>query len=446
MQERFLATPADIAICGGAAFSGKTWAELAEPIRHIHNSRFGAVIFRRAFPQITHEGGLWDEAANLYPLLGAKPNSSDLYWTFPSGARVSFAHMQHEDTKYNWQGAQAPLIEFDELTHFSAGQFWYLLSRNRSTCGVRPYIRGSCNPDPDSWVAEFISWWIDQETGFPIPERSGVLRWFVRVGDDLVWADRPEELTTRWPQIPPKSATFIPGKIYDNPIGMQRDPGYLANLMALPYVERERLLEGNWKIRPAAGKVFSRAWFEIVEVAPAGGVECRFWDFASTVKQLAKDDPDYTAGVKMRYVQGRWFVTDVLAEQAGPAEVERLFIATSQQDAMTARQANTRYLVRWEIEPGSAGKREAYRFTTLLAGLDARGVPSQGDKLTRARALAAQAEAGNIKLVRGPWNEAFLNELHHQPEAAHDDRMDAAAGAFNELAKAAPRKAVSRQG
>ncbi|MFS6779604.1 terminase large subunit domain-containing protein, partial [Staphylococcus aureus] len=128
-------------------------------------------------------------------------------------------------------------------------------SRNRSTCGVRPYVRATTNPDADSWVAEFISWWIDQKTGYAIPERSGVLRWFVRIGDNIIWADHPEELemyTMPGPggeevPIPAKSVTFISSKLTDNKILMAADPGYMANLMSLPLVERERLLGGNWK-------------------------------------------------------------------------------------------------------------------------------------------------------------------------------------------------------
>jgi hypothetical protein len=69
-----------------------------------------------------------------------------------------------------------------------------MVSRNRSTRGVRPYMRATCNPDADSWVAEFVAWWIDQETGFPIPERAGALRYFVRAAEKIVWADRPEDL------------------------------------------------------------------------------------------------------------------------------------------------------------------------------------------------------------------------------------------------------------
>jgi hypothetical protein len=252
-QEQFLATPADIAIYGGAAGGGKSWALLLEPLRHKHNPNFGAVIFRRTSVQIRNEGALWDESRKLYPNAGGVPHAGDLWWGFPSGASVAFAHLQHEDTVLDWQGSQIPLICFDELTHFEQSQFWYLVSRNRTTCGVRPYIRATCNPDVDSWVAELIAWWIDQDTGYPIPERAGVLRWFVRVGDDIKWGDAPADLAgwldpTGKP-IPPKSLTFVPSKLTDNRILMDADPGYVASLMALPLVERERLLGGNWKIR-----------------------------------------------------------------------------------------------------------------------------------------------------------------------------------------------------
>ena len=79
-------------------------------------------------------------------------------WRWPRGGKLKFSHLQFETTVYDWQGAQITLICFDELTHFSAHRFFYMVSRNRSTCGVRPYIRGTCNPDSESWVADFLSW------------------------------------------------------------------------------------------------------------------------------------------------------------------------------------------------------------------------------------------------------------------------------------------------
>jgi hypothetical protein len=173
---------------------------------------------------------------------------------------MSFAHLEYDKNALDWQGSQIAFIGFDELTHFSQKQFWYMLSRNRSSSGVRPYVRCTTNPDCDSWVADFISWWINPDTGYPIPERSGVLRWFVRLGDIIHWADSPEELShfvnplTDEP-IPAKSVTFVAARLSDNKIFLTNDPGYAANLMALPLVERERLLNGNWKIRQS-GQLF----------------------------------------------------------------------------------------------------------------------------------------------------------------------------------------------
>lgn len=432
-QERFLATPADIAIFGGAAGGGKSYGLLLEALRHIGNPNFGGVIFRRTFPQIRNEGGLWDTANELYSQVGGKPKETTLEFTFPTGASVRFAHLNYEADKYDWQGAQVPFFGWDELTHFTEGQFFYMLSRNRSLCGVRPYIRATTNPDADSWVAELLAWWIDQETGLPIKSRAGVLRWFVRVNDDLVWADSADELVGRYPEIPPKSLTFIPARLQDNAILMREDPGYLANLLAQTPVERGRLLDGNWKIRATAGKVFNRGWFEIVDAAPAGGATCRFWDFASTAKSLAKDDPDFTAGVKMSLVDGVYTVLDCFAEQLGPVAAETIMRNLSRQDAVEAGRVRSNYRVRWELEPGAAAIRYNRQLVTQLAGLDAGGKHSQGDKLIRAKPLAAQAQAGNVKLVRGAWNETWLRHMHGQPDLAHDDIMDASAGAFNDL-------------
>lgn len=265
-QEQFLSSPADIAIYGGSAGGGKSFMLLMEAMRHFNNKYFSGVIFRRETPQITNPGGLWDRSHDLYSIAGGKPREHRHDWKFASGATMRFSHLQYEKDKTTWQGSEIPYIAFDELTHFTKTQFTYFYSRNRSTSGVRGYIRASCNPDPDSWVAKFIEWWIDQDTGFPIPERAGVLRWMVVADGDELWFDTVEEAhqaalslgllsderlaeNNLRPEDLIKSVTFIPGSIYDNKILMQKDPGYLGSLLALPAEERAMLLDGNWKIR-----------------------------------------------------------------------------------------------------------------------------------------------------------------------------------------------------
>jgi len=178
-QTEFLRTPADICIFGGAAGGGKTVGLLLEPLRHVGRvPNFTAVFFRRTTPQITNPGALWDESQNFYPRVGGTPHLGGREWRWPRASKIKFSHLQFETTVYDWQGAQITLICFDELTHFTAHQFFYMVSRNRSTCGVKPYIRATCNPDADSWVADFLAWWIDQDR-VPDPRarrRSAVLR------------------------------------------------------------------------------------------------------------------------------------------------------------------------------------------------------------------------------------------------------------------------------
>jgi predicted phage terminase large subunit-like protein len=439
-QEEFLSSSADIVIFGGGAGGGKSFALLLEPLRHISNKEFSAVIFRRTSPQITNPGGLWDESSKLYPSLAAIPKQTSHEWQFPKGSNISFAHLQYEKNVHDWQGSQVAFIGFDELPHFTEYQFFYMLSRNRSTSGVKPYVRATCNPDADSWLAVFLEWWIDQDTGYPIPERCGKLRYFVRESNHIHWADSKEELKIRFPHLYEiagedfaLSVTFIPSSVYDNPALMKADPGYLAKLLSLPLVEKERLLGGNWKIKLTSGKFINRAWFEIIEVQKNGGELCRFWDFAATEKQL-KNDPDYSASVLMRKIDDEFIIEDFFQMQASPADVERIFFQTARLDREFSIRTKARLKTRWEIEPGSASRRENARLIKQLAGYDARGVESREDKLTRARGFAVQAEHGNVKMKKGEWNGELLTHLHGQPDLPHDDGLDGCSGSFNELA------------
>lgn len=432
-QEQLLSTPADIALYGGAAGGGKSWALMLEPLRHVRHPGFDAVVFRRTSPELTAPGGLWPASQRIYPNVrfrgrGPGMHKTDLRWTFPPyGTTIRFSHMEHDDTHLHWRSSEIACIEFDELTSFTEEQFFYMLSRNRSTCGVTPYMRAGCNPDADSWVARLIAWWIDPHSGFPIPERAGVLRWMVRPdGEDIVWADTPDELRARYPRLLVKSFTFIPARLQDNQILMQRDPAYLGNLQMLPLVERARLLDGNWKIRHTEGLVFDRAWFPLVEHLPAEDrilARVRYWDKAGTEGGGA-----FSVGCRMaRTVDEEYYVEHIARGQWSSGDRNRVMHQMALQDG-----PHTQVWV--EQEPGSGGKESAEASVRLLARYDVHIERVTGDKVSRARPLSAQAQARNVRVLQAPWTEAFLAELHRFPEGAYKDQVDAASGAYNKLA------------
>jgi len=371
----------------------------------VNNAGYAMMMFRRTMPQITNPGGLWDTAMKIYPHAGAKSRLQPLGWHFPSGATINFRHLQYDSTVHEHQGAQYAAIGFDELTHFTQRQFIYMLSRNRSVSGIKPYIRATTNPDADSWVKRLLAPWVDDEhPEFPFP--AAKWRWFTVENDEIVWVSREWRSVDG---IAGKSLTFIPASIYDNKILLQQNPEYLANLRAQTFVEQQRLLYGDWKVRPEAGKVFNRSWFEVVDVVPAGMRLVRFWDFAATEKKLKSDDPDYTVGLLLGVHDGTYYVVDVVKEQASPAEVKRLVKATASLDGGGV-------LVRWEEEGGSSGKHFSDELVVSLAGFDARPVRPTGDKVQRAGPVAAMVSA-----------------LHGFPDLPHDDEVDGLSGAFTEL-------------
>lgn len=147
-QTMLLATPAQIAVYGGAAGGGKSYGLLLSPLRYKNVPGFGCTIFRRNFNQIFAQGGLWDESMQIYRgVRGSDPKYARGQWWFRDKdgsivSKVTFAHIERDEDVHKWQGSQICEIGFDELTHFSEKTFFYMLSRNRSTCGVTPFGPG----------------------------------------------------------------------------------------------------------------------------------------------------------------------------------------------------------------------------------------------------------------------------------------------------------------
>jgi len=463
-QTKFAQCQADIAIFGGAAGGGKSYALIMEPMRNVYRSgKYAAVIFRRTTPSITHPGSLWDTSSEIYGQTpGARQyESAPLHWEWDggpdweAGAKVQFSHLEHEKTVRDWHGSQIPFIGFDELTEFTQYQFWYMLSRNRSTSGVKPYMRCTCNADADSWVAELIAWWIDQETGFPIKERDGVVRYFIRIGDELKWADTVDELTPERLGIPRftedgkenqylvKSLTFIAANVYDNKILMATNPEYMGSLLSLPKVERERLLGGNWKIKPAAGLHFNRSWVEVIDrnAVPTGLTWKRGWDLAATEKTQV-NDPDFTTctliGKDTVGSDPFTYVADHQYAQESSFKVEKRMKNVASQDGPDVEQ-------NFPQDPGAAGKTDVTHKKQLLDGYTSASSTEKGDKIKRFGPFSSQAEAGFVKVVRDydivdgqkvfwsghAWNERWFQQLEAFPDGGHDDDVDSTSRAFN---------------
>jgi predicted phage terminase large subunit-like protein len=182
---------------------------------------------------------------------------------------------------------------------------------------------------------------------------------------------------------------------------------------------------GQLQQRPAPreGGMFKRSWFPVVRAVPHGTRECRGWDLAAT-----EGAGDWTAGVKVgRQKNGRYIIIDVVRDRKASAGVEAMLVNTASQDGYGCE-------VSLPQDPGQAGKSQAAYYVGQLSGYIARATPESGDKGTRAGPLAAQAEAGNVDVLEGPWNDAFFDEISTFPNGAHDDQVDAASRAFNVVA------------
>lgn len=427
-QTEAFASGADVTVYGGQAGGGKTYLALLRFAVHADRSKgYFGVIFRREMPMVTVGGGLWEESCGLYPVFGAKPNYSDHHWRFPNRSLVQFRSLQHEKDMIAYQGAQLSEFCFEEATHFTEAQFWYLFSRLRTTSGMRARCMLTCNPDPDSWVRKLIDWYIGDD-GLAIRSRAGKRRWFMRDGNELVWGDSADDVRAQAPHLKqePQSLRFIPAALEDNPKG---DPNYAAKLENLPKVERDRLRGGNWNVRAVAGSYFKRHYFEVVDHIPGTVVSrVRGWDLAATEPNEQNKDPDWTVGVKMaKLSDGRYIVEHVERARVSPGRVDKLLQATASQDGLGCLQSF------WE-DPGQAGKAQIRTIINLLSGYRVKSERASEDKETYAGPPSSDAEHGKILLLRGSWNEAFLGVLEGFPTAKKKDDVDALSRAHRELA------------
>lgn len=236
-QEEFMRRGEYEALYGGAAGGGKSDALVIEALRQVAIPHYKALILRKTFPE-TRE--LIDKSLLYYK--GAFPkaayNASEHRWTFPSGAKIYFGQLQHEQDKLKYQGQAFDFIAFDELTHFTFNEYIYLFSRCRPNGpGTECYVRATANPGNigHQWVKD----------RFVTAAEPGQTIW-----DDVeIITPEGRRLTRRL------SRVFIPSTVFDNKALMDNDPMYVARLAAMPEAEKKALLYGDWD--SFSGQVFA---------------------------------------------------------------------------------------------------------------------------------------------------------------------------------------------
>ncbi len=228
------------ALYGGSAGPGKTDCLVMEATRQVENPNYNGILLRRVFPSLETADGMIARSQRWYPSFGGKYNWAKHYWTFPSGARIYFGHMQHETSKFLYQGAQFSFIGFDELTEFTESQYTYMFTRLRSAeeSGLRNYIRACTNPGNVGHL------WVKQRF---------ITRGIVNQPRYFALVDGVDTEVSKWHQHA-RSRAFYPAKLVDNPsLGDE----YLAGLHADPdKVQRARLIEGNWDAEYDLGRVY----------------------------------------------------------------------------------------------------------------------------------------------------------------------------------------------
>lgn len=284
-QITFSNCTADIAFYGGEAGAGKSFILSFEHMKWQGMGTYAGALVRKTNPQIFKPGGLWSNAAPVFRSFGGKPvRTPQPLWYFPSGGKVYFMHSQHaKNVEEYWQGIEVPYIGVDEVTQFERDEFLYITSRLRSMTGIDAYLRATCNPDPNSWVREFIDWWVDKD-GYIINERCGVIRYYVFREERFVWADDPQELIDIYgPKTKPMSFTFIRGHLKDNKMLLEKDPTYEAKLQNLSASQVRALCEGNWNHYDDPNALFKHSIINAHRVPTA--------DFSGAKKTIISIDP-----------------------------------------------------------------------------------------------------------------------------------------------------------
>lgn len=385
-------------LMGGGAGSGKSVALLAAALMYAHVPGYSALMIRKTFPDLAQPGGLMHMANDWLYNTSARKANGGKEWIFPSGAQLSFGHMETEAEKARYQGAEHSYVAFDEVTHIEEGAVLYLQSRLRQSTTRHPELvdvplrmRLGANPGGRhaKWVKER---YISDEDNRPV--------------------SHPERI-------------YIHSTLLDNP-HLNQDQ-YKKNLATLDPVTRAQLERGDWKIQ-AVGNMFAEENFIKTPGRLEGGAyRVRMWDLAGSGKKKS----DFCAGVLMARSKetGLYRIEHVIHEKLEPGPLDRKIKQTAELDGKAV-------WIGMEEEKSGSGKLVSAHFRSLLQGYVVRPQRPTGDKVERAGLLSSLVDHNQVELTIAPWNDKFISEcVGFGPNAAHDDMVDAAAYAAHVLSR-----------
>ena len=438
-QSQFLLSDAFFTIYGGAAFAGKSFCLLGSMLPIIDKPGTRAVIIRKTTKMLTGSGGLFDAAIDLYSKIDPKIKirSRDLIITFSSGAELQFTYLDKPADRMNIQGREYSRIAFDECQQLDGDNVFYALSRLRSTRVDYPLqAHATCNPDPDSFLMRFVEHSLDDNM-IPIRKEKYDKRYFVRGEHGLQFYNTLEEAQLEHgvtSTSPIKSYLFIPGSIYDNPVGLAQNEGYIATLKALPPVESRRLLHGAW-VREQRSGFWKRDWVGFVDRPNLRATKrVRSWDLAFSEPSQARPRVDASAGVLMSKDKetSKYTVEDVIVLRKRVHEVEQKIFQTAYEDG-------TNVVITLPLDPGATAGAYCRDLARRLSekGYTVKLIRPEKGKLQRFLPFASVSESGFVDVVRAEWTENYVNELEQTEFSGKtfDDQADATSDAFYTLAK-----------
>lgn len=452
--------------------SGKSYLCLLKALKYAYQDPdFNGVIFRRNSDPVRQ--GLFAKAKSIYRPLKphVKEQAMEMDFRKTHGGHLKFTHLdQVSSAEMNHQGQEYTMVLFDELTQFEQEQFLYLIGRLRSESKTSAFCMATCNPDPDSFVLDWVEWYLDPE-GFPDQDKVGKIRYFITKDDKPVFRDTPEELEEEFPEycwvenpntgekthVPPMSFTFISASVFDNPALLNGEPRYMAKLKGQTEVMRRRLLEGNWYARAQGSNFFSREWLKKADNLPDDVRIVRAWDKGYSEPSEKNRHPDYTSSIKMAKDDlGNYYLIGDYCDNhhdKGESVLGSFRVSIGQRNKWMLEQAkadetlhNERVQVVIPKESG-AGKGETEQLIRMFESemiavtvADVTNVKFAKEK--RFSAFSSAAENGLVYIIESSFNRATLEFFYNQLEKfdgqrstayKKDDLVDAVSDAYNTL-------------